>query len=163
MRPVEAGVKLLCDEMLGRMARYLRAAGYDTGLLVPGTDDGAAIARAAREGRLLLTTDRELAQRREARGRTLVLQVAPLDETARALSAALGIDWQHAPFTRCLVDNTPLACASRDQRAALPPRARGLAGPVRVCPACGRLYWPGSHVRRMKARLARWQKEARCG
>ena len=26
-------------------------------------------------------------------------------------------------------------------------------GPLQLCPACDRLYWPGGHVRRMLARL----------
>jgi uncharacterized protein with PIN domain len=35
----------------------------------------------------------------------------------------------------------------------MPASARALPGPLQACPACGRLYWPGSHVRRMQARL----------
>lgn len=35
----------------------------------------------------------------------------------------------------------------------LPPLARHLGGPVRRCPRCGRTYWPGSHVRRMRSAL----------
>src|SRR5262249_53667807 len=30
--------------------------------------------------------------------------------------------------------------------------------PLRVCPECGRLYWPGGHVRHMQQRLAAWQQ-----
>ncbi|MGH6943501.1 MAG: Mut7-C RNAse domain-containing protein [Geminicoccaceae bacterium] len=26
-----------------------------------------------------------------------------------------------------------------------------------ACPVCRRVYWPGSHARRMKARLERWK------
>jgi hypothetical protein len=37
-----------------------------------------------------------------------------IDETARALRIALDIDWQHAPFTRCIVDNRPLEAAPPD-------------------------------------------------
>lgn len=32
------------------------------------------------------------------------------------------------------------------------------AGPVTACPDCGRIYWPGSHVRRMRARLDCWRR-----
>jgi len=32
--------------------------------------------------------------------------------------------------------------------------ARALSGPVRRCPTCVRLYWAGSHVRRMERVLA---------
>ncbi|MFC7553294.1 Mut7-C RNAse domain-containing protein [Pseudoroseomonas wenyumeiae] len=41
--------------------------------------------------------------------------------------------------------------------ARIPPRARLLPGPFRACPCCGRVYWPGSHVRRMEERLRRWR------
>jgi uncharacterized protein len=37
----------------------------------------------------------------------------------------------------------------------LPKGGRGIPGPVRRCPACGRLYWDGSHVRRMRTALDR--------
>jgi uncharacterized protein with PIN domain len=29
-------------------------------------------------------------------------------------------------------------------------------GDARRCPACERIYWPGSHHRRMRARLEAW-------
>jgi hypothetical protein len=41
----------------------------------------------------------------------------------------------------------------------VPERSRAAGGPLRVCPECGRLYWPGGHVRRMQQRLAAWQQE----
>lgn len=33
--------------------------------------------------------------------------------------------------------------------------SRTLPGPVRRCPTCARVYWPGSHARRMRAALQR--------
>ena len=35
------------------------------------------------------------------------------------------------------------------------PRSRDLPGPVRRCPDCGRVYWPGSHARRMTVAVDR--------
>ena len=35
------------------------------------------------------------------------------------------------------------------------PAPRGLPGPVRRCPDCGRTYWHGSRARRMRASLER--------
>ena len=40
--------------------------------------------------------------------------------------------------------------------AQVPSASRAVGGPVQLCPDCGRLYWPGGHVRRMLARLAEW-------
>ncbi|MFQ5775714.1 MAG: Mut7-C RNAse domain-containing protein [Kiloniellaceae bacterium] len=149
--------KLLCDEMLHGLGRWLRAAGYDTAIAGPGLPDRQLLQRAIVEDRILLTCDRELAGRRQARGRVLALSANGLDTGARELRARLGIDWLRAPFTRCLLDNAALRPAGGEDLARLPPKARRLGGPVRTCPRCVRLYWPGSHARRMRARLAAWQ------
>ena len=54
-------MRLICDEMLLRLGRWLRAAGYDTVIAEGGMDDATLIARCAAENRVLLTRDRELA------------------------------------------------------------------------------------------------------
>lgn len=149
-------VKLLCDEMLARLGRYLRAAGYDTAIGDAGAHDRALLARAVAENRMLLTCDRLMLARRGAAGRVMVLPHG-VDAAARALSERLDIDWLVAPFSRCLVDNARLRRATRAERDRIPERSRAIGGPVRCCPECGRLYWPGSHVKRMADRLARWQ------
>lgn len=148
-------MRLLCDEMLARLGRWLRAAGYDTRLADEMTDDTTLLRAAEVEDRLLITCDRVLAER--AAPRAVLLQSAPLADQAEALRKRLGVDWLHAPFTRCVVDNAPLEPATPRELEALPPQARGLGGPLRCCPACGRLYWQGSHYRRMARRLAAWQ------
>ena len=56
-------VRLMCDEMLLRLGRRLRAAGYDTVIAEGGLDDAALIAQCAAEGRVLLTRDRRLIAR----------------------------------------------------------------------------------------------------
>src|SRR3954469_17556351 len=54
-------MRFLCDEMLGRLARLLRAAGYDTYLAADGEPDAELIKLARREGRVLVTRDKRLA------------------------------------------------------------------------------------------------------
>lgn len=145
--------KLLLDEMLRRVGHWLRAAGHDVAIAAPGTDDGAIVRQAKAEGRLLVTCDRRMAERRLARGRVLIYPVAPPDETAVALGRALGIDWLYQPFTRCLMDNAVLREADEEERKRVPKDAMVTGGPVNLCPDCGRLYWPGSHVVRLRKRL----------
>ena len=146
-------MRLYCDEMLARLGRWLRAAGYDTAIAEDGLSDAALIARCAAEARILVTRDRHLAA--STHGRVTVVRLAQTELTAQAqaLRVALGVDWQFAPFTRCLVDNTPLDPAPPEMAAQVPPSSRAAGGPLRVCPECRRLYWPGGHVRRMLARL----------
>lgn len=148
--------RFICDEMLKRLARWLRAAGYDTLVAEDGARDGDVLARARREGRLVVTRDRKLADHRGANGFVVALRANSVEGAAAELAAALDLDWLWRPFSRCLVCNAPLVAAADDARARVPERARALPGPITACPACGRVYWPGGHVRRMRAKLERW-------
>jgi uncharacterized protein with PIN domain len=143
--------------MLRGLARWLRAAGYDTALPPPGSDDRAVLARAAADSRHLVTRDRGLAEAARRVTRVHRLESEGLHEWAAELRVALGIDWLAAPLTRCLVDNAVLEPAGPADLARVPPGALGGAPAVTACPECGRVYWPGSHVRRIHARLAAWQ------
>jgi uncharacterized protein with PIN domain len=150
-------LRLLCDEMLKGIGRWLRAAGYDVAIADDGGHDDELLARTRGENRLLLTCDRRLAARAGDNRAVALLATESLDDAARELSTRLGIDWLHAPFTRCLVDNACLVPAGKADVAGLPLTARQGAGRIMRCPRCGRVFWPGSHVRRMRARLAQWQ------
>jgi len=146
--------KFLCDEMLGRLARYLRAAGYDATLATGGASDRVLLAEALRERRAFLTCDRRVAEHKAAAGIAAILPRGDLDALAHDVAARFDIDWLHRPFSRCLVDNTPLAAAGPVHRDRLP--ADVATSPALHCPACGRVYWAGSHHRRMHARLRQW-------
>jgi uncharacterized protein with PIN domain len=145
--------------MLAALARWLRAAGYDAALARPSAPDRGLIDQARSEGRVLVSRDRALiggVKDVEA----LLLPDGGLDDQAAALGRALGLDWRLAPFTRCVMDNTPLRPATAEEIAVIPRSSRMLPGPFRACPCCGRLFWPGSHVRRMSERLERWAAAA---
>ena len=153
-------VRFLCDGMLARLCRRLRAAGYDTEIAGPSEHDGGLVARAIHEGRLLLTCDRKIAERRSASRCVVVLPSNGLDETARALMVRVPINWLLDPFSRCLMDNSPLRPASQRELCRLPRRAREIGGKdIFICPHCDRIYWPGSHVRRMYEQLTKWQNK----
>jgi uncharacterized protein len=143
-------MRFLCDEMLLRLARLLRAAGYDT-RLAQGQRDAELRALARAENRVLVTRDKRLAA--EAHPRAVLVEGRGAHAEAESLAAALPIDWRLAPFSRCLVDNTPLRDAEPADLTRMPPEAVALPGPFRACPACGRVYWPGSHVKRLDERL----------
>ena len=149
-------MRLLCDEMLAALARWLRAAGHDTALAGPGEPDSALLHRCRSEGRALVTRDRRLAAEAPADVTALWLDTDDPDIQARTLAVRLEVDWTTAPFTRCMVDNTPLREASDLELAQIPASSQSLPGPFRACPQCGRVFWPGSHVRRMERQLQAW-------
>lgn len=143
-------MRFLCDEMLVRLARLLRAAGYDTYLAQGAEPDGELVKTARREGRILVTRDKRLAAAFEE---SVLVSGWGLNAEAHSLSRAVVLDWEFAPFTRCVIDNAPLRDATPEEIDRFPERARRLDGPFRTCPACHRDYWSGSHVRRMGAKL----------
>jgi len=149
----EAPPRFLCDAMLGSLARWLRAAGYDT-LLARRESDRELLALAAATGRHFLTCDGTIREHKAARGVALVLPQTKLDDIAELIGRRFAIDWLARAFTRCVLDNAPLAAATAEQVASHP---HPLPGEVLHCPACDRLYWEGSHLRRMHRRLERWQ------
>lgn len=148
---------LVADAMLGRLARWLRALGRDVRFDAAMDDD--ALARLARdEHRLLLTRDRRLCA---ARGRPdwcrLVAATRP-DAQLRELTGTLdlfGPGWRDRLFTRCMVCNATLRPVShRAVARRLPPKVRAdprvRSAGLRQCPDCGKLFWEGSHTRRMR-------------
>ena len=145
--------RFLVDRMLGPLVRYLRFMGYDTLAateLGPGgpREDSDLLRLAAREGRVLLTRDRELARRGGllVDGDDVLGQVAALSR-AGLIEPVLRLD-------RCSRCNTPLRPARPDETAAatyLP--ADHASRTVVCCDSCGRLYWAGSHADRLAERL----------
>ena len=145
--------RLIADAMLGALARWLRALDVDVAY-DPALDDAALVERAVAEGRTILTRDRRLTERRLARDHVLI-RSDDLDEQVRQVVAELGLDPDPGRFLgRCLRCNAPLeAIDAESARARVPPWVARTHEEFRACPACGRVYWRGTHVERMAKRL----------
>ena len=154
--------RFLCDEMLSGLARWLRIAGYDAATVEPGQSDRRIVDQAIAERRTMLTGDRRIMQMRGSRGHVLVLSSSGIDACARELTDQLGLDWRFDPFSRCVLCNLRLETADDSGRARLPPTVLQRPGLINICPGCRRLYWEGSHVERMQARLARLSETRDC-
>lgn len=142
----------LADAMLGRLARWLRVAGYDT-LFYPAKTDAELVAIANAERRILLTRDQHLVTFLRPAQSLLISQNLPLQQlrqvvTDCALPSPAGL------FTRCLVCNTPVRPATAEEAQQAPPSIGAHPDNKRFCTGCGRLYWFGSHTERMQATLA---------
>lgn len=155
-----ASPRFLCDVMLARLARYLRAAGYDTAQAADGLADRDILLQAIAEGRWLLTLDRKIIEHKAARGRVVTLCHGSLDDQVGMLSRYFAMDWTGRAFTRCLLDNALLRPATEGQLAAVPADVLRPGEALSACPRCGRVYWPGSHYRRMMGHLRRWQESS---
>ena len=143
-------LRLLADGMLGRLTKWLRLLGYDTAYDNAATDPELA-RRARAEGRILLTRDQALAARRGLRA--LLIRSQALEEQVREVRQGLGPP-PHAALSRCAVCNSVLERMSHDQAAQrVPPHVLRTQTEFRFCPGCGRVYWPGSHLKAIRAQL----------
>jgi uncharacterized protein len=147
----------LVDEMLGRLARYLRFLGYDTEYVQGATDD-EIVQRARRERRRIITRDRLLARRLPDAILLTRTDIAGQLGELRAGYAALRSDVR---FDRCSVCNGTLSALAKVPSQAkdvenLPPEVRAGRAPLFACSDCGHLYWEGTHTKSVRARLSQW-------
>ena len=154
IRPApERTLRFVLDVHLGRLAAYLRMAGFDA-LYRNQAVDAELAEVVARERRVLLTRDRYLLMRTEVDRGYWVRSTEPKQQLIEVLAR---FDLKNAiqPFTRCMKCNAVLEEVSRD--AVLEQLPLNVAGQdaYHRCPACGRIYWEGSHHTRM-AKLLEW-------
>ena len=149
--------RFLCDGMLGQLCRYLRAAGYDTLFDNNGDPDRDLLRQCQQQCRHFLTQNQLIREHKAARGVAFILPQGELDHLAALIGEHFQLDWISLAFSRCLVDNTTLLTADAAAMQRIPLDARIAGEPYRVCPVCNRVYWQGSHYKRMRAKLMQWQ------
>ena len=146
--------RLIADCMLGRLARWLRILGAD---VVYDSDlgDRELVERAVAEDRVILTRDRRLVLRRQAR-RHLLIRSENFEEQLAQVIQELDMDVTSARlFGRCLLCNQLLdEIPAEEAHHRVPLYVARTQEQFRQCPQCGRIYWAASHVKRVLSRLA---------
>lgn len=136
------------DVHLGRLAAYLRMAGFDA-LYWTSASDATLADVASREGRVLLTRDQGLLKRRVVTHGYWLRATHPPTQFVEVVRR-FDLLRLAAPFTRCLRCNAVLRAAPPEVVARLaPPRIRAQHDEFSYCAACRRVYWKGSHHARM--------------
>ena len=152
LESAQAAIRFIADAHLGGLARLLRMAGFDT-LYENGYQDEEIAAIAGRAARTVLTRDRELLKRREVEHGCYLHTIRP-EAQLRELFARLHLAPLARPFTLCLHCNLPLRPVARSEvLERLPESVRVGQDEFTTCDACGRVFWKGSHHRRMLAML----------
>jgi uncharacterized protein with PIN domain len=145
----DLALRFAADSHLGGLARLLRMAGFDT-LFDNAWPDHELARLSAQEGRIVLTRDRDLLKRRDILQGCHVLTLQP-EHQWRELAARYPLPGQARPFSRCLPCNVELEPPSREQlQASVPPAVLARHQRFMRCPACRRVYWEGTHWRRMR-------------
>jgi len=143
-----------CDAMLGGLARWLRGAGYDAAF-EHGIDDGVIVAESLETGRVLLSSDGPMFERKVIREGQLKALFVP-----RQLSR---IDQFSYVVNKLALKRLPARCmACGGQLREIPkhsvldeapPLAHRWCDTFYRCMRCGKLMWRGTHWKTIDARL----------
>lgn len=145
-------MRFVADTMLGRLAKWLRFLGYDT-LYFRGGDDVPLLEIASQEGRILLTRDRHLLERRLP-PKVLFVRSDHLHEQLQQVIEELDLPIEEEMGTRCMRCNVPIEeIAPADIQGLVPDFVFRVQEAFYRCPTCLRIYWAGSHFRRMEETL----------
>jgi uncharacterized protein len=154
--------KFIADNNVGKLARWLRLIGYDT-LLCKQKDNGRMINTALNEDRVVLTKDSQFMKRRlvtNGKLKALLIEQDDPRSQIRGVVKALKLDYHFRPFSLCLECNKALLPRSREEvQNLVPPHVFETQAKYTQCPACHRIYWPGTHWRAMVKKLQDLQGE----
>ncbi len=150
-------LRFIADANVGKLAKWLRMVGFDTELF-NGRDDSDMIAKALREGRVLLTRDTGVMARRviingDIKG--IFINTDRLTDQIQQVIDTLHLDKkQFKPLTRCLECNETLVPVDKaDIKNRVPPYVFKTQKQFVECPICHRVYWKGTHWQAMRRRI----------
>jgi uncharacterized protein with PIN domain len=146
--------RFVLDTMLGKLARWLRAMGYDA-LYFKVAEDRYLLQLARAEGRTLLTRDAKLARLAGSEG--LLIRTTAVDSQIAEVLERLALPPSgEGLLSRCLECNALLEDRPKEAvRGLVPEYIFATQERFVGCPACARVYWQGSHADRILARLGR--------
>ena len=146
-------MKFIADAMLGRLAKRMRLLGFDV-LYDPAMEDNEILRLALEQGRFILTRDTDLASRPLA-ARHLLIRSDHGDEQLDQVLDAFPLP-AAGPLTRCSFCNDPLVPLDRtDARDRVPGHVLATMKVFFECRRCGRVYWSGSHMKRLAEQRAK--------
>ena len=139
--------RFIADVMVGRLARYLRMAGYDVAYS-NNADDDEILEMAVREDRIVLTRDTMMLKRKVFNNGVLRSVFITSDRLGdQLLQVMLYLGKRFKPrLVICLVCNSPLVeVRKEDIKGKVPPYVYKTQDNFKYCPGCGRYYWRGTH------------------
>ena len=150
-------IKFIVDANTGKLVRWLRLMGYDT-LFFTGADDSEMVAIALREGRVIITRDTHIAERRIAKEGRLKVVLAVSDDPEqqiRQVIETLKLDCHYRHFMLCLECNRLLSPQRpEDVKGRVPSYVFQTQNQYMECPKCHRIYWRGTHWQAMAKKIA---------
>lgn len=161
LRPVPLrNPKFILDVHLGKLARYLRMTGFDT-LYENNYSDPFIISTAVSEKRIILTRDIGILKNSRVTHGYFVRSQKPgvqLLEVIRRFDLKKNIK----PLNRCIECNGTIGAVSKEEIAhLLKPKTRKYFNEFFQCTTCKKVYWEGSHFKKIMERIDHLQNSAK--
>ena len=147
-------MKFVCDDYLGKLAKWLRTLGYDT-LFSMDIEDTELVSKALKDNRIILSRDTELRRFTSTKENLLLLSSnEPLEQLKEVLKKYNLKPEQENLFTRCIVCNQVLVSVPKKEvENKVPPFVFKTQESFVYCSKCDKLYWGGTHVKNLKKKI----------
>ncbi len=141
------------DVMLKRLAKYLRALGYDT-YFNENFSDQQLMDFSVQDQRVLLTRDNALCNATPDLNAFYVKPQNPIGQLA-LIAKYYPVTFDEKRFLiRCMECNTPLQNISKDNAAnRVPKRVLKRNDSFTYCPKCNQIFWQGDHTKRLRKKF----------
>jgi uncharacterized protein with PIN domain len=162
MEPAESP-QFIVDSMLGRLARWLRILGFDAWYFRQ-IDDQDLLKLHNETGRVLLTRDTRIVQCRLVGPHVLVESDCWEDQLREVLGILALSICEEKILTRCVACNRPLeGLVPEDAYGRIPDYVAVSTSAFHGCRSCGKVYWAGTHRKRMREVVARLRSDRNDG
>jgi uncharacterized protein with PIN domain len=152
-------IAFVADVNLGKLARLLRLLGFDT-LFGNACSDKQIVESAAEQKRVILTRDRRLLYAKEVTHGYWVRSVMPQLQLAEVVKR-FDLAGLIKPFYRCTVCNGLIVPVEKQAvLQLLEPKTKKYYDNFYRCRNCGRVYWEGSHIDKIKNRFTQYLQES---
>jgi len=148
-------MKFIVDLTMGRLAKWLRIAGYDT-VFYNSANLDKLIEIASKEGRMILTRNSGFIKKKkktfEEKGIPFLLLTSDrVEDQLKGVAANFKLNLKGNPFTLCIDCNKPLVKISKEDVAGkVPEFVYQNYNKFVQCSNCKKIFWGGTHKERME-------------
>lgn len=146
-------MRFAADEMVGKLARWLRVCGFDVSYKRR-IADLELIRAAKQEQRIIITRDTHLVERLQ-KSDYFFIHFDHLEKQLQEFFRQFPSLLDEVQFlTRCIECNTLLESIEKEEvKGKVWPYVYQTQSQFSICPFCERIYWQATHVERIRERL----------